>query len=165
MNIFASDICPVKSARFLDDKRLVKMVLETAQLLSTAIFLNTEEKNDELYRPTHKKHPCAIWAGYSRENYAWLKEHFIALYSEYNHRYNRVHKSSVLIKLFVKYEFLITEKTFTTFANCTRDLSLNLDFTHMTDVVLAYQKYLTGKWTVGKTVPKWTNNVCPDWFK
>ena len=75
------------SAQALDSKRVVKMVLETAQLLSTAIFINSAVTYDNLYKPTHIKHPCTIWAAANIENWDWLFRHFIALCEEYSLRY------------------------------------------------------------------------------
>lgn len=60
-DIFVTDHCPRISAQALDNKRVVKMILETAQLLSTAIFINTNMAYDNIYKPTHLKHPCTIW--------------------------------------------------------------------------------------------------------
>jgi hypothetical protein len=52
MNIFVTSDCPKLSAQALDNKRVVKMVLETAQLLSTAIFINNNDiKYDILINP------------------------------------------------------------------------------------------------------------------
>ena len=62
MNIFVTNDCPIISAQALDNKRVVKMVLETAQLLSTAIFINSNVAYDNIYKATHIKHPCTIWA-------------------------------------------------------------------------------------------------------
>jgi hypothetical protein len=61
MNIFVTSTCPKISAQALDNKRVVKMVLETAQLLSTPIFINNSDiKYDNIYKPTHVKHLCTI---------------------------------------------------------------------------------------------------------
>ena len=38
MNIFATSPCPVKSAEILDDKRVIKMILESAQILYTNMY-------------------------------------------------------------------------------------------------------------------------------
>ena len=62
MNIFVTSNCPILSAQALDNKRVVKMVLETAQVLSTAIFINSGITYDGIYKPTHLKHSCTIWA-------------------------------------------------------------------------------------------------------
>jgi len=60
VNIFITDISPLISAQSLDDKRVVKMVLESAQLLSSAIFINTGFIYSDIYRPTHLHHPCTL---------------------------------------------------------------------------------------------------------
>jgi hypothetical protein len=80
----------VLAARYQYDKHVVKMVLETAQLLSTTVAeygLPTE------YRPTHVNHPSRVWAGRSIQNFEWLRKHGIALGTEYLNRYGRYHKS------------------------------------------------------------------------
>ena len=68
MNIFVTSNCPKLSAQALDNKRVVKMVLENAQLLSTAIFINSDIIYNRLYKPTHLKHLCTIWAAESLAN-------------------------------------------------------------------------------------------------
>ena len=87
------------AAQYQCDKHVVKMVLETAQLLSTTHHvLETENLPDFIYRKTHANHPCAIWARSSIANYKWLTTHGLALCAEYTHRYNKVHKSQTLIE-------------------------------------------------------------------
>ncbi len=73
----------VISAQALDSKRVIKMVLETAQLLSTAIFINSTIVYDDIYKPTHLKHPYTIWAPSTLGNWEWLLQHFMALCDEY----------------------------------------------------------------------------------
>lgn len=91
MNIFYLSRDPEKAARMQCDKHIVKMPLETAQLLSTA---HVElDLNQVAYRATHKNHPSAVWARSNRSNYKWLVEHFRALCFEYQDRYGKVHKS------------------------------------------------------------------------
>lgn len=92
MNIFVLDYCPTVAAQMQCDKHVVKMPLECAQMLST---VHRAYGSDEmaLYRPTHKHHPCTLWASASRANYYWLYDHFKALSDEYTHRYGRVHLS------------------------------------------------------------------------
>lgn len=90
MNIFAVDYDPVKAARMLCDKHVVKMVLETAQMLS--------DLNHGPYKLSHKNNPCTLWAGNRVTNYLWLVEHGLALADEYTVRYGRVHKSQEVIE-------------------------------------------------------------------
>lgn len=88
MNIFVLDYCPVKSAQMQCDRHVVKMPLETAQLLCSAY------PNDNApYKRTHYNHPCSIWARKSENNYLWPIEHGLALCLEYNFRYGKNHKS------------------------------------------------------------------------
>jgi len=67
------------------------MILETAQLLSTAH--NELDGGQIAYKSTHKNHPSAVWARANRKNYTWLQRHLMALGDEYTRRYGRVHKT------------------------------------------------------------------------
>jgi hypothetical protein len=113
MNIFFLDQDPRQCAEWMVDRHVVKMILETAQLLSTAHRVHDGEevieinpkgrrmkrykiKSDNrdfvLYKATHINHPSALWARESVENYNWLFDHLIALGDEYTHRYGKKHK-------------------------------------------------------------------------
>ena len=96
MNIFYFYKSPTLSAQAQPDKMLVKMPLETAQMLCTAHrILDGDEYADQegLYKEAYINHPCTIWARESSANYWWLYEHFIALGAEYTHRYGKIHAS------------------------------------------------------------------------
>ena len=95
MNIFVLHHDPQVAAEMMCDKHVVKMILETAQMLCTVI---ASHGHDTPYRPTHRKHPCTIWAGESQANWNWLVTHGLALCSEYTKRYGKVHKSERVIK-------------------------------------------------------------------
>jgi hypothetical protein len=91
LNIFYLDKNPEIAARYHCDKHVVKMILETTQILSTVHHRYGSSKAP--YKETHKKHPSTIWAGDSYENYVWLQDLGIELCREYSRRYNnRVHK-------------------------------------------------------------------------
>jgi len=112
LNIFYIENHPVDAAKSMVDKHVVKMILESAQLLSTAHrFLDGSEtiekskmnrnvkryvlndaRNDVLYQATHINHPSAVWCRNSIENYNWLVDHMFALGKEYTYRYNKKHK-------------------------------------------------------------------------
>lgn len=112
MNIFYIDECPMQAAQWMVDKHVVKMILESAQLLSTAHrFLDgrevqgqtktgrkarrwilPDERDSVIYTATHINHPSAVWARESIENYNWLVDHFFSLMSEYTYRYGKEHK-------------------------------------------------------------------------
>lgn len=90
MNIFASSTCPTLSAAALDDRRLVKMILESAQIICTIAH---QRGIPAPYKATHQNHPAVLWADSRRAHFDWLRNHFRALAMEYQHRFGRVHKS------------------------------------------------------------------------
>ena len=94
MNIFAVDHNPVEAARALHDQHVVKMVLETAQILCTvAHSCGVAVK----YKPTHARHPCTLWASETAANASWLYLHGLALAEEYARRFGRAHASHQVI--------------------------------------------------------------------
>ena len=70
MNIFVLDEDVEKCAEYHCDKHVIKMILESAQMMSAVVRLNG---HDTGYKLTHKNHPCTIWARKSLSNYIWLK--------------------------------------------------------------------------------------------
>ncbi len=101
MNIFYFYDNPVKAAEAQPDKMLVKMPLETAQMLCTAHReLDGDDYADEvgLYKRAYWNHPCTIWAREGVINYVWLYKHFIALGEEYKYRYGKEHGSIIKLK-------------------------------------------------------------------
>ena len=93
MNIFYLHQDPVKAAEYQYNKHVVKMVLESAQILCTVHHKYMGEDADVPYKSTHKNHPSTLWAGQSAQNYEWLYRHFVALCEEYKRRYGREHLS------------------------------------------------------------------------
>jgi hypothetical protein len=83
MNIFLLDSNIKKCAQYHCDKHVVKMILESAQILSTVLRLNGV---DQGYKTTHANHPCTLWAGKSFSNWKWLRELASALNKEYRFR-------------------------------------------------------------------------------
>lgn len=159
MNIFATSSDPVKAAQYLDDRRLVKMVLETGQLLSGALYKLGYWKAC-LYKPTHLNHPCTIWARKSRGNFLWLVRHGQALAGEYEYRFLREHKSLFVIREAAKIfndECRLDVLGMTPFANCTGIRGPGT-------TVSKYRKYMTTvKWVDSN--PVWTRRGRPDWYK
>jgi hypothetical protein len=91
MNIFYLDRDPYEAARLQCDRHVVKMILETAQLLSTAH--HELDGESPAYKATHKNHPSAVWVRSNPRHYRWTHQHLIALGSEYERRYQKVHKT------------------------------------------------------------------------
>ena len=98
MNLFILDEDPVACARAHCDKHVVKMILETAQLLCTAHHALGTHPDDIPYRKTHEGHPCAVWVRESEANYRYTVDHGAALCAEYTRRYERRHKSQDVIE-------------------------------------------------------------------
>lgn len=78
----------------LCDKHLVKMILESAQMLCTC---NNEKGNPAPYSSTHKNHPCNKWVRSSLGNYNWLLKHAEEMCREFKRRYKKNHKSCEVI--------------------------------------------------------------------
>lgn len=86
MNIFYLDSNVKKCAQYHCDSHVVKMILESTQILCTVLH---QCGISAPYRPTHKQHPCVIWAGQSLHNWRWLKILTAELNKEYQFRFNR----------------------------------------------------------------------------
>ena len=89
MNIFVLDLDPIQAARMQCDKHVVKMVLESAQMLST--IAREVCDLDAPYRSTHKNHPCIKWILQSKNNYIYLGKLADATNKEYSYRYEKQH--------------------------------------------------------------------------
>ena len=91
MNIFATSPDPVVCAQHHCDVHPRKMIVEQAQLLSTAHIVIDDIQ--VAYKKTHHHHPCAIWVQASASNYRWALALLIAQLDEYEYRFDRVHKT------------------------------------------------------------------------
>ena len=92
MNIFHLDKDPKICAEYHCDKHVVKMILETAQMLSTA-YRKKFGNNDDLYKTAYPKHPMTIWVGDSGDNFFWSVQLLDQLLYQYTVRYKKVHKT------------------------------------------------------------------------
>ena len=91
MNLFYLHRDPVEAARMQCDRHVVKMITETAQMLSTAhIELDGQQV---AYKATHKNHPSTVWVRSSASAYEWAFTHMMALGDEYKRRYGKIHKT------------------------------------------------------------------------
>lgn len=90
MNIFFLHKNPVIAAQMLGDADVRRQIKQSAQMLSTAHYMLGIE-DMRLPKPTHRKHPATMWVMNNRANYTWLYEHFKALLTEYEFRFDRPH--------------------------------------------------------------------------
>lgn len=116
MNIFYLHEDPITAAEAMTNKHVVKMILETAQMLSTAhrildgklTIVNKNGRNlkhwqhpvydDSFYKATHYNHPSNVWVRESVHNYFWLYIHFCALCNEYRSRYHKDHSTETKLR-------------------------------------------------------------------
>lgn len=92
MNIFFLHLNPSQCAKMHVDKHVVKMILESMQLLCSAHHMHPVENYIPPYKLTHKNHPSSIWSRESIANYLWLVELTVELCKEYTYRYGKKHK-------------------------------------------------------------------------
>ena len=156
MNIFVLDEDPAQAAAYACDRHVIKMVLETAQLLSTVV-MHVDPSATGFYKSTHFNHPCSIWSRGYRENMEWLIAHGIALSSEYTKRYGKVHKSQEIIQNSKHYtDYLPKCATgMTPFAQAMPPM-----FKNCNNAVHAYRMYYAGAKFRFAT---WKNSV-PSWW-
>ncbi len=154
MNRFILDTDPVVAARYHCDKHVVKMIVEEAQMLST-VHRRFGSSDEQLYRATHRHHPCTLWAGESTANYGWALRLFIELCAEYSRRYKRVHATARLLPALVSPPAGVPVGGLTSFPQAMPE-GLRGD-----DAVVAYRRfYLVEK----ARFARWTGREVPSWF-
>ena len=158
MNIFYLDRDPEIAAQMHCDKHVVKMILESAQMLSTAHrVLDGDEIADSkgLYKMAHKNHPCTIWARTNSENYEWLWNLYDNLMKEYTYRYGKHHASERLTHALWEFPRNISHGDFTDPPQCMPD------YCKSDNTVAAYQTY----YIIEKSdFAKWPDERRPEWF-
>jgi len=168
VNIFYLDRNPKIAAQMHCDKHVVKMVLEYAQILSTAhrvIDGHGAADREGLYQIAHKNHPSTAWARSSRGNYNWLSDLWGYLGDEYTHRYGKVHKAAT--KEWLHYSpNNIPYKRFMALhippPQCMPDeYKCNPNTASIDDTISAYRAYYRGE---KAHFAKWTNRSEPAWF-
>ena len=184
MNIFYLDPNPTICAQYHNSKHTVKMILELAQLLSTAHrlldgtqsiglsktgrkqtrYVLPDERESILYSATHINHPSAVWCRQGDSNYIWLSKLLMALCKEYTYRYGKVHKCE---------ETGLVQKLF---SELPKNLPKQINFTAPTpampdackvenDVLSSYRNY----YNLNKThLASWKGKInsrsAPSWF-
>lgn len=172
MNIFVLDNDAATSARMMCDKHVVKMILESCQLLSTAhhvldgdvLVVDSGKRKyktsictkKNICKATMINHPCTIWARESRDNYLWLWRHAYALCKEYTRRYNKVHamESMLMLELYDP-PINITRGKLTPFAQAMPEQYKD------TNAVVAYRKYYLAEKV---RFAKWKFTEEPEWW-
>lgn len=177
MNIFAIESDPIDCAMSMVDKHVVKMILETAQLLSTAHrvldgipytdktktgrnvtrWRLSDDRHFYLYSATHVNHPSAVWARATNNNYTWLYCHFCGLLAEYTYRYGKVHKCQAMQEWlqYPPHNIPVGYKTQVTPA-------MPEEYIVPGDSIASYRNYYR---VAKERMHKWTKRETPEWIK
>lgn len=157
MNIFYIDNDPQISAICMVDSHVVKMILETAQMLSTAHRIVDNNNSPYMYKATHINHPSTKWARETEGNYIWLVSHFKYLGDEYQYRYGKIHKS-----ISVLYDILIdSPKNIPKLPMTKMPCAIPKEYIISDDPVENYRNY----YIHGKShLHKWTKRNPPEWL-
>lgn len=182
MNIFILDKDPIVAAQLQCDKHVVKMIVESAQMLSTAHrmldgtiqiapsksgkrmvkhyrLFDDVHLDETLYKAVHYKHPCTVWTMESDLNYDWHWIHFKALCDEYTYRYGKVHSSERLLQPLRIRPKNIPKGKLTPFK-----LAMKANPECMLEnAVLSYRAFYQTKQDRFKMV--WTKRSKPGWFQ
>jgi len=154
MNIFVLDTDIIECARSHSDRHVVKMVLESAQMLCTVLHMNGLEAP---YRPTHQNHPCTLWTGRSLSNWLWLRDLALALNDEYRYRYRRGedHASASVARSLQPPR--IEDRGLTEFAQ-----AMPGEYRVPGDPVTAYRRFYSAE---KAGFARWTRRPVPEWFR
>mgnify|MGYP001253675931 FL=1 len=156
MNIFYLDSRPNVAAKEHCDKHVVKMILESAQMLCTAHRELDGDVPDVFYKSAHKNHPSTIWARSKAGNYRWLYDLFVSLCDEYTYRYGKIHLSD---KKFRK--SLLNHPVNIPFGEYEQPPQCMPDEYKCDDSVVAYRNYYMGE---KYGFAKWSKRDPPDWW-
>jgi hypothetical protein len=156
MNLFYLHRNPRRAAIAQCDKHVVKMVLETAQVLCTARHYHGY---DAPYDPTHRNHPVVHWAQGRRKHYRWLWNHGMALGEEYTRRYGEKHESHRVIESFsenpVPQPFVGFRRPPATVPDELKVYQTDLPRVLLFRVYYMTHKYEIAEWSNGRQPPEW----------
>ena len=181
MNIFILDNDPALAAMQQCDKHVVKMIVESAQMLSTAhrmldgrltkrlsgsgkrmvsCYVMDDRREDVIMKAVHFNHPCTKWTMESSGNYRWHWTHLRALCREYTHRYDKTHRvETERLKILKKPPDNIPRGSLTPFRLAMKDCP---ECAALGDPVEAYRAFYQTKQDRFPMV--WTRREVPEWF-
>ena len=177
MNIFVTDPNPLTSAQVLPDKHVVKMPLETCQMLAVVYSKWYFDWGNDLLpkkdgtpynteKGAFRGHPCTVWAAENIANTAWLIAHGFGLLQEYTYRYGKIHSCQTALNAAEKVfgektgRTLLCCKSATPFAFAGPD---EFKYDKTIDVFTAYKRYIASKsWVSNNYIRK--PNRKPNWL-
>lgn len=183
MNLFILSKDPIEAAQLQCDKHVVKMIVESAQMLSTVHRMldgkltrgpsksgktlskkwihPDQELDGVLYKAVHMNHPCTVWTMQSNNNYTWHYTHFAALCDEYTYRYGKVHSTDTLLR--EKLKQLPRNIPVGYLTQQPLAMKSNPECMYPNDPVRSYREFYQTKQDRFKMV--WTKREVPEWFK
>jgi hypothetical protein len=182
MNLFILDKSPIKSAQLQCDKHVVKMIVESAQMLSTThrmldgelerrpsksgktvvkYWKLPDRRENFFYKAVHMYHPCTVWTAESNNNYNWHWAHFAALCDEYKYRYGKIHATDKLLRE----ELRSLPKNMPIGYLTPQPLAMkaNPECMDPNNIVESYRKFYQTKQHRFKMA--WTKREIPEWFE
>lgn len=181
MNIFYLHRDPETCAQMHNDKHVVKMILEYAQLLSTAhrvidgveeqalsksgrkqkVWRLSDDREQHVYKASHINHPSAKWTRHGEQNYRWLFTMWSHLLEEYTYRYGKQHASERLLPYLARLPKNINmEERYTAPWRAMPD-EFKVDRSIPDYTIESYRAYYLG---AKVKMCRWTNRPMPQWF-
>ena len=168
MNCFILDTNPWKCATYIDDVRLPKMIVESAQMMASGLRkagLTDEDfieygiltKANRPYKGAYKHHPVTIWIGLNHSNYSWHRDMAISMLNEYTKRFGKIHACEVPIRNMAELWNEIPYGEMTPFAQAMPDEYKD------EDAVKAYRAYYQSK-VHSKGGVRYVRTSYPDWW-
>jgi hypothetical protein len=160
MNLFVTDMDSKVIAEHHCDVHLRKMIVELAQMLSTAHIVL--DNKIVAYKKTHENHPCAVWLRKSSVNYAYGVRTLTYMLEEYERRFGKVHKTQLQLSALSLVPLNIPRRHLTNFV-----MAMPQQFLH-TDPIVAYRRYMRNKlwkWKIiGRTPVAFTDMAPPEFL-
>ena len=188
MNTFVLSFDPAEAASFHCDKHVVKMIVESAQMLCAAHWLhilysenktisdfkrikdavfwmkdNCDKQSFPPYKMTHVRHPCTLWTSKNMSNYIWQLSLCESLLVEYTNRYKRTHLTkSTLEWLKSNFPINIKKEEITLFPVCMKDEYKVYDSYNEIDIIKSYRNYYIKD---KSRFAKWKEpSKAPEWY-
>jgi hypothetical protein len=153
LNIFLLDHNIERCAQYHCDQHVVKMILESVQILCTALNkMNLETP----YKSTHINHPCVLWVDQSFDNFLWLKDLTLLLNDEYQYRFDKQtdHRSIEVLRSISKYRY--ARRGLTPFAQ-----AMPNEYKIPGDAMNAYRRFYIAE---KQHFARWSRREKPEWF-
>lgn len=157
MNIFVTSPDPKACAVMLDDQRLNKMIVESCQMLSSALHHYGLDDRTLVYKDSYTNHPCTVWTRFSYHNYFWHWELLYHMLKEYTYRFGKYHSAEQHLQTLWCAGYSMPNEPFSHWANCSL---FKQDSVH-----IAYQKTMVHKWKYLDKFPTWTKRDHPQFIQ